>query len=425
MKPFAFPLLVSVASGIVCSFAHAKASKPVLKKAHKHLIQRISTGRTKTATVLAGVILEHSNILIPLIPAATSNFQEYLPAPAASRSNLRFAISIALYLPAPAASRIEKFAHDFAEYVPLQRAVILRQLGLPLHDLLVADDHDFRDAVLMKAMRLKKPYGHVPGDKLLDTGLEKYFPSVYELAADDVLDSAEALDDFGNPVNTRSSEQIFGFARVVSIINSSLGNTGRRAIIDNLNRLDFDETRQLMHRVSHAWNLRVLQAGSDLEAARQTGVPNQSPLDDQLNRIISHQQDKLEKAEERRSKTPFFAPSAQEIEQLEREVDALKKIAAMPHSPERGTALVEFHADYLTNSNEILNFTDKDLEWLKRNKIGQALLHDVTPPALAALSQISKLYSNYVPVDLRDVSQRQQQLLDLLEEELQQALAAK
>ena len=87
--------------------------------------------------------------------------------------------------------------------------------------------------------------------------------------------------------------------------------------------------------------------------------------------------------------------------------------------------MVEFHADYLTNSNDMLNFTDKDLEWLQRNKIGQAVLQDITSPALAALSQLSELYSSYVPVDLMDAAQRQQQLLDLLEKELQQVLATK
>lgn len=316
---------------------------------------------------------------------------------------------------------------DYAEYVPFQRAVVLRQLGLPLHELLMADDRDFKDAVLMKAMRLQRYDDGTIGDELIDTGLERYLPSVYKLSADDVLDSAEALDDFGDPVQTGkwSDEKVFNFASVVSILKSSLGDTGHRAVIDNLNKLDFDATKQLMHRVSQAWSLRVLQAGSDFEAAQQTGELTQSPLDGVLKSIISSKQRGLELAKERRSKTPFFAPSAGEIEQLEIEVDALKKIDVMSHSPERGTAIVEFHADYLTNSNDILNFTDKDLEWLQRNKIGQAVLQDITPPALAALSQLSELYSSYVPVDLMDAAQRQQELLDLLEKELQQVLAAK
>ena len=355
-----------------------------------------------------------------IIPISTTAYSEYL-------GHSEYVDADMLDNPTPYADHLEKSADSFADYTPFQRAVVLRQLGLPLHELLMADDRDFKDAVLMKAMRLKTYDNWTIGDELVDAGLERYLPSVYNLSADDVLDSAEALDDFGDPVQTgrHSNEQVFNFASVVNILKSSLGDTGHRTIIDNLNKLDFDATRQLMHRVSQECSLHVLQAGSDFEAAQQTGMLIQSPLDDVLRSIISRKQRELEKANERKSKTPFFAPSAEEITQLESEVDALKKIDFMPQSPERGEAIVEFHADYLTNSNKILDFTAKDLGWLQRNKIGQAVLQDITPPALAALSQISELYSNYVPVDLKDASQRQQQLLDLLDEELQRVLAAK
>ena len=394
MKTFALVLSVSVVLGVVCSSAHAK-----------------STG----ASALRKAVQRHkAEVVRRLLTSA--------PAPVVVNMG---EVSLMLAL-TPSTNRIEKFKNNFAEYVPLQRAMVLRQLGLPLHNLL-AEDHDFRDTVLMKAMRMQgyDDSSYISGDQLIDTGLEKYLPSVYELSAEDVLDSAEALDDFGNPTQTGrwSNEEIFNFNGVVRILDSSLGDTGRRDIIANLNKLDFDAADEFVRKFSLAWSLRILQVDSDLEAAQETAAPSQILLDIELQRIISSKQKKLERDKESVNKTPFFAPSAQEIEQLELEIKALQNLDAMPHSPERGVALAEFHANYLTNSNALLNFTDKDLEWLRRNKIGQAVLQDITPPALAVLSQVAALDSYYRP--LMDKSLRQEQLLGLLDEELQLALAAK
>ena len=75
------------------------------------------------------------------------------------------------------------------------------------------------------------------GDELLDTGLARYLPSVYALSADDVLDSADVLDDFGNSTQIQaghSHEKLFNTKDVVKIINNALSDTGRREIIDEL-----------------------------------------------------------------------------------------------------------------------------------------------------------------------------------------------
>ena len=87
---------------------------------------------------------------------------------------------------------------------------------------------------------------------------------------------------------------------------------------------------------------------------------------------------------------------------------------------ERDTALVEFFTEQATALNYLLDFTDKDFEFMQRTKIGEAVLQDVTPSALAALNQIAYLF----PANLVEgKALMKNQLLDLLVAEAE-ALAA-
>ena len=324
-----------------------------------------------------------------------------------------------------AENRAKKLKRVIDENLPLPRSMVLRQLGLPLHDWLTADAQDFKDMLSLKIKNMpkyaSKPY--VAGDELFDPDLAKYLPSVYALAADDVLDSADVLDDFGNPtaIGGFSREKIFNFKDVVRIINDSLANTGRREIIANLNRLEVDAAAEFMRKFSLAWNLRVAQAGGEAE-------PHSSPLDNLLTDIIAKKQRKLEHDKGSRAKSPVFAPSAQEIAQQEEELTALQTLDAMPHSPERDIALAKLHTNYLIDSNQLFTFTNRDLAWLQRTKIGQAALQDISLSALAALKQVAELYRyanerGIAPADLKYKRQRREALLNLLDEHLQQALA--
>ena len=263
MKTFALVLSVSIALGVVCSSAHANYGRSALQEA-----ARLSNAETTELLFISAFVSAYAISESALQEAALSSSL-------AGPTSVGRVESVSVFAPMSAPiNRIEKFKNNFAEYVQLQRAMVLRQLGLPLHNLL-AGDHDFRDTVLMKAMRIEgyDDTSYISGDELIDTGLEKYLPSVYELSAENVLDSAEAFDDFGNPTQTGrwSNEKIFNFKSVVSLIDSSLGDTGRRDIIDNLNKLDFDAADEFLRKFSFSWNLRILQAGSDLELARETG----------------------------------------------------------------------------------------------------------------------------------------------------------
>ena len=328
------------------------------------------------------------------------------------------------------AERAEKLNSVLDENLPLPRAMILRQLGLPLHNWLAAEVQDVKDIVAMRMKHLTDG-SHVGGDELLDLGLARYLPSVYALSADDVLASADVLDDFGNPIATgrHSHEKVFNLQDVVRIVNKSLGDTGRRELINNLNRLEVEETAELMRNLSVAWILRLAQAAAEAEAEDAEASPP-SFLDSWLTATIAKKQSRLELDEEIRTRSPAFAPSAQEIAQQEEEISNLQTIDAMPHSAERDTVIAEFHADYLTASNSLYIFTKRDLAWLQRTKIGQAALQDINLSALAALDQVGDLYylyitsDSYVPVNPGD-KRLQEQLLDLLDEHVQQALATK
>ena len=320
----------------------------------------------------------------------------------------------------PGPSRKERLKDVFDENLPLMRAMVLRQLGLPLHDWLAADAQSFRDIVSLRVARSPRyigTLGAMSGDELLDTGLARYLPSVYALSADDVLDSVDVLDDFTSITQTQtgrhSHEKLFNLKSVVDIVNKSLSNTGRREIIDNLNRLDVDEVAELLPKFSLAYNLRIAQAVAEKA---------QSPLNVKLPQIMFRKQDQLELNKKMLTsrEAAFFAASVEEIEQLEEELSNLQKLNAMPHSAEKDTMLAEFHANHLTASNHLLTFTSRDLAWLQRTKIGKMALQDVNLSALAALHQVAELHQYYT---LNDDIQRRKQLLDLLDEHLQQALA--
>lgn len=331
----------------------------------------------------------------------------------------------------------------FSNLVPLQRGLVLKELNMTLHDLLFAEEEDFLAAISRQTLSIGTELQAVNrvGNLLIDTDLGRYFPSAYHLSAEDVLNSAEVFDDFVS-IPDRQQRPI-SFVNVAALLNILMANTGRHDIIESLNKLDFDEMKEFMHKVNVRWMMvRVSQAshGYDFffeqEQVQLPGKLDQSHLDHELKIIIKAEQYRLDEWKEQRNRRQFSDPPEEKIKQLERHVNELKRLDAMPNSLARETAIVKFFADYLTSNIMTHRAVDKVTEALGRNKIGQAVLEDLTPFTIVALQQLINLYYGiyylgHAPfifdlmIDLQDRESRRQHLLDLVDAELQKAIADK
>ena len=88
----------------------------------------------------------------------------------------------------------------------------------------------------------------------------------------------------------------------------------------SLNRLDVDEVAELMRKFSLVWNLR--EAQTKVERAEE---PHLSPLDIKLTRLQNNLEHQIEsKKRQIGERTSAFAPSLQEIDQLQEELSNLQ-----------------------------------------------------------------------------------------------------
>ena len=329
----------------------------------------------------------------------------------------------------------------FASLVPLQRAIVLDRLGVPLGELSSAsltEESDFYTAVLQSMLNEKSPLvNRVGGDKVIknihrqvgEPHLASYLPATTSLSAEDVLASLKIR------MNTSSSDDYttvllstnFDLESLIFKLSKLLGDTGRRDILEDLNKLDFEEMKKLLYRVSFAWSLWVQQTASNFEARK----PLTGTLNDQEDLLQTNMVEKQQGLNALKHYDKLSSADMKIMKRLEKLVAEWDKIAAMPLSPERDKAVNGLYADFISNNNTFARhrrFSNLAEEVLSRDKIGLALLDDLTPATMYALDSLNFILRssfNGRRLNSEDREFTQQHLRKLLDEELQKLLADK
>ena len=334
---------------------------------------------------------------------------------------------------------------DFTKLVPLQRAIALEHFGVPLNELSSAtltEASDGHAAVLQAILSGKSP---IPNMLELDKAIERihrskklgephlasYLPTTTSLSAEDVLTSLKDRMNISLPDEddyiTMLMSTTFDLNQLIAHLTRLLGDTGRRDILEDMNKLNFKTMRKLLYRVSFAWSSWVQQTAPSFEAIK----PLTGTLNDLERFLETNMADKKEELNELKYLTPSSSIDMKMIERLEKQVGKWEKIMAMPLSPERDKAVNGLYADYISNNmifTKHRRFSNLAEETLNKDKIGQALLADLTPATMYALdslyflSRTSFLRRRLEPKDREFV---QQHLRNLLEEELQKIIADK
>ena len=316
----------------------------------------------------------------------------------------------------------------FSSLVPIQRAMLLQEIGVPFNELPEAillsllNDSPINNTVVAGTAFGTKVFGtRVFETKIFETKvidgkvdgkfLANYMPSLYNLSAEDVLVSLKNYRSDAPLLHEISKRIIFLF-----------GHSDSRDILGNLNKFDFKAIEELLHKVSAAWSLWMQQTAFSFEATEPLG-------------IIFHGHERALKgsvrAHVRISKLLDVDDLIPRAKEMARE---WKKIEAMPPSHERNRAVSVLYANNFFNTRKsgmTRDYIDKEVQ--KLNKIGLALLDDLTPGTIFAVGSLSlMLISNTtvdidVPIELdsRDEAFLLRNLLNLLDEELQKLLANK
>ena len=329
----------------------------------------------------------------------------------------------------------------FANLVPLQRAIFLDNFGVPLSEQSSASltkEPVFHDAVLQSILNKRFPFTNQIGGRKIESlnrqqvggpSVKLYLPATTSLSAEDVLVSLK------NRMNTSSSDDYitiimstkFNLVLLIDRLIKLLGDTGRRDILEDLNKLDFETMRKLLYRVSFAWSSWIQQTAPNFKARESlTGT-----LNDQEEILRTNMVENKQELNELKQLDTLSPTDMKIMKRLEKQVGEWDKIMAMPLSPERDKAVNSLYADFISNNDTFTlhhRFSNLAEETLSKDKIGQALLDDLTPATMYALDclyLISRISFIRRRLNSEDRNFTRQHLRNLLEEELQKILANK
>ena len=266
---------------------------------------------------------------------------------------------------------------------------------------------------------------------------DMYLPTASRLSAVDMRDSADefAVKNKKSRINIRDKktgktvtapviddkgDSSFLAVDVLLGISNLFYHTNRSDILENLNKLDWHETRELVRKVEHKSFLHLFNAGNPRLVKRLDGKIAQSVLDIIFNNYLRLDILRLFVIDSHQYHN--FAPEKlARVTRLRESVAEMQAIDAMSYSQERGEAMAEKLAEVI-NSEYYSIPTETQLAELEYSKLGKALLQDLTPSTIYAVSRI-----NSIPISKDNLSAAEERLarLDRLDKELQAFLSHK
>lgn len=335
----------------------------------------------------------------------------------------------------------DKLLENFDALPLLNRAILLARMDLSpdhLHSGIA------QGLVAKKVQALKSSLSSASTERLMyeayiaSSDFERYLPSVSRLS---VADMRQSWDELAGNSKTRAYEMHVqdrktGKSATMPVIVDEddppllaidvlkrlarlFLHTNRRDLLEHLNQLDWDETRELVRKITQKDYLKLFNEGNPRLVKRLDGKIAQSSLDIVFNNYLRF--DALRLAVIGSPKHHGYDPKElARANRLRKSVAEMQEIDAMPYSRERGEAMAEKLAE--VSNSEYYSFPpQRKISDLESSKLGKALLQDLTPSTINALFTISppKTSATY---DLSQVEKRLARL-NMIAEELQ-ALSA-
>ena len=330
----------------------------------------------------------------------------------------------------------------FYELVPLQRALFLKAIGVPLIQIpLIAlhQEEGFRDTVMQSLLSDNSDSSPITnilsgqdklefiGTKEADPIYSTYLPATYNLSAEDVYFSFRDYHPpiYGVGAPARIIWMSFFLSDVENALALLLGHSGRRDILENMNKLDAETMQELVRKVSTAWVLWAQEIDSNSEMTQSLREIRElrEPIDVKYKILPSV----IAAAQSNKFHT-------EEGNRLSKE---WKKIEAMDaNSSERNKALGIFLHDYIAHYERSMapkpSFIQEQAD--RMGEVGQALLDDLTIPTILAVDQLASILLKISPPPLFSTLKPDKKsfqdflfesCLNILDKELQQTLADK
>ena len=331
-----------------------------------------------------------------------------------------------------AARSVEATNKLFDELVPLQRALLLKAIGVPLREIplkALSEKKGFREAVMQSLLsdysRITnpRPLQYKPefiGAKEANPIYSTYLPATYDLSAEDVYFSFRKY----SPIHGVGILTRFFLSDVESDLIFLLGNSGRRDILEKMNKLDAETIQELERKVSIAWVLWAQDTASNSETIQSF----QEILGGDYKAI---QEDIVQRS---KSKHPAYTEEDKRLleeggKELLKEWDKIEAMDA--DSSERNKALGILSHNYAVYriSTAIKPSIEADVGRI--GKVGQTLLDDLTIPTISAVDKLALILSIITtpntPVIIKSEEKDflSENFLNILDKELQQTLADK
>ena len=321
----------------------------------------------------------------------------------------------------------------------INRTLILAGLVIDLDHL---DSGMGQALVLMKIKALekdpqKKEEIWITMHLIASMDFDMYLPTASRLSAVDMRDSADefAVKNKKSRINIRDKktgktvtapviddkdDRYFLAVDVLLYISDLFYHTNRSDIIEDLNKLDWHETRELVHKVTHKSYLYLFNAGNPRFAKRLDGKIAQSSLDIMFNNYL--RLDILRLFVIDSPQYHNFAPEKlARATRLRESVAEMKAIDAMSYSQERGEAMAAKLAE-VANSEYYSVPTEARLKELEHSQLGKSLLQDLTPSTIYAMFRVNSILVS--PYNLPKAKVRSARL-DMLDKELQEFISHK
>lgn len=315
----------------------------------------------------------------------------------------------------------------FDNLVPLQRALLLKKLGMRFSELslaLLTKEGNFREAVLQSLLEsnnsiINMDYPITINPKRSDHPTVdipvSYLPFTHSLSAEDTLVS---IEDYNT--NSYLSSSLLFVEELEEKLITVLGDSGRRDILENLNRFDFETVDKLFHKVSTAWSLWIQQAALNYEVSQPLRAflgLYETRLKDDMDKLQKNSLEKLRnylKFKDHKTYSPLSNEEKKylmgELDKAEKEylIRELDKIEAMPLSSERNKAANGFFANNSRLYSLLLSDESKNMlkEW---ERIG-TMPHSSTERSEA----VSNLFTDYFIFYTKPITMKPSNIVDKL-----------